>query len=93
MDVKPINDIDASVKISKEARLGPTKIEELKQARLLVPDHDGLYRFKLMSWAQKLAFLIHSGWSVEEIKNWANGRFETGVNSQWPPDRSLWKLD
>jgi hypothetical protein len=63
-------------------------IRQLETARLLLPDHDGKYRPKLVGWAGKLAYLLNQNWQVDEIKRWARGRFKTGNPKQWPPQRS-----
>ena len=64
----------------------------LESARLLVPDlKDGRYRPKLAGWGQKLAYLLHEGWSLAEIKRWAKDRWSTPNPRRWPPDHEQWR--
>ena len=64
----------------------------LHDARLLVPDRkDGLYRPKLVLWAEKLKYLLDEGWTIPEIKAWAAGRFKAGKPYIYPPIREDWQ--
>ena len=65
----------------------------LEEYRILVPNGRGTYREKLVSWAQRLAYLLDEGWDVTEIKRWARDRWNTANPTQWPPDREMWIED
>jgi hypothetical protein len=68
--------------------LTPEELAALADARLLLPDRPReTYRPKLAGWARKLSYLLHDGWTILEIKNWAKERWETGNPREWPPDR------
>jgi hypothetical protein len=66
------------------------ELAALESARLLVPDHEGKYRPKLVVWGKKVAYLIKEGWTVAEIKRWSKGRWQTPNPKLWPPDREDW---
>ncbi len=71
-----------------QSQLSLENLERLKKYRLLIPDKNEKYRPKLVQWAKKLAYLINDGWSLSEIKLWANKRFESDNPKRWPPSRS-----
>ena len=78
--------------LCKRSGLTPQTLAQLEAARLLLPDtKDGHYRPKLASWGRKLAYLISQGWSGDEIKRWAKGRWSTPNPRRWPPDRDDWR--
>jgi hypothetical protein len=79
--------------LCERAGLAPSELESLHAARLLVPDHEGLYRPKLAGWAGKLATLLHAGWTINELRRWAVGRWSTPNPRAWPPDRAEWQAD
>jgi hypothetical protein len=76
----------------KQSNLSEKDIRQLETARILVPDHNGKYRPKLVRWAQKLSYLLSQNWQIDEIKRWARGRFNTKNPKQWPPHRSDWQI-
>jgi hypothetical protein len=67
-------------------------LKALESIRLLLPDRDGKYRPKLVTWAHKLVYLITEGWSLNEINHWAKGRWATADPRQWPPTRNDWQV-
>jgi hypothetical protein len=79
--------------ICERSGLSLADLAALQAARLLVPDHEGLYRPKLASWAGKLAYLLRAGWSPAELKAWARGRWSTPDPRRWPPERAAWQGD
>lgn len=79
--------------LCERAALTPGELESLHAARLLVPDHEGLYRPKLASWAGKLAYLLHAGWNIDELRRWSAGRWATPNPRAWPPDLAAWQAD
>lgn len=74
-----------------QAGLRADQLAELRAARLLVPDHEGLYRPKLAGWARKLAYLLGEGWTTDELKAWARGRWATADPRAWPPAQADWR--
>jgi hypothetical protein len=78
--------------LCEQTGLAREGLEQLSAIRLLLPDHDGKFRPKLLKWAKKLAYLLNEGWSLDEIKRWAKGRFQTDNPRQWPPNRHDWQL-
>jgi hypothetical protein len=74
----------------EQSGLNAGDLSQLEAARLLLPDtKDGRYRPKLAGWGRKLAYLINEGWTIEEIKAWAKGRWKSENPRQWPPERSV----
>ena len=72
--------------------LTPSDVEKLGEAHLLMPDYsDGTYRPKNLIWAKKLAYLLKTGWSLEQIRAWADGRWKTSNPRKWPPNRDDWQ--
>ena len=65
-------------------------LSHLESALLLLPDHDGKYRPKLVGWGRKLAYLLGQGWKIDEIKRWTKGRWLAPDPRQWPPERERW---
>jgi hypothetical protein len=78
--------------LCNQSGLSPQGFEQLSAIRLLVPDHEGRFRPRLLKWAGKLAYLLSEGWKADEIKRWAKGRFQTNHPRQWPPDRCDWQV-
>lgn len=77
----------------EQTGLSSESLISLENARLLVPDVEGLYRPKLAGWGKKLAYLLlNNGWSVGEIKQWSKERWSNSDPRKWPPDKSLTKL-
>jgi hypothetical protein len=77
--------------LCQQSGLSVEGFAQLSAVNLLVPDHEGKYRPRLLKWAQKLAYLLHQGWKSDEIKRWAKGRFHTEDPKYWPPDRARWQ--
>jgi hypothetical protein len=73
--------------LRRQAGLTSINFAHLEAARLLLPDHDGKYRPKLVGWGRKLAFLLDQGWEIDEIKHWSQSRWTTPDPRQWPPER------
>lgn len=83
-----------SEEICKQSGLSLTNLARLLKVRLILPDtNEGLFRPKLASWATKLAYLLNTGWEIDEIRNWADGRWETADPRDWPPNRDLWRTE
>ena len=83
-----------SGELCKQSDLTPPDFANLIAARLILPDTtDGLFRPKLVTWVRKLAYLLKQGWEIEEIRNWANGRWATKNPREWPPDRNRWRTE
>lgn len=80
-----------SAELCAQSGLDSGSLVQLEGARLLLPDHDGKYRPKLVGWGRKLAYLLAHGWEIDEIKRWAKGRWSTPDPRQWPPDRERWE--
>ncbi|MHB8114329.1 MAG: hypothetical protein ACYDHA_12845 [Bellilinea sp.] len=68
--------------------LSGQELISLKTSRLLVPDHQGKYRPKLLSWAKKLKQLLDLGWTVDEIKDWSKTRWGSGNPREWLPKKN-----
>lgn len=79
--------------LCEHSNLTKEELELLQLARLLIPDFEDRYRPKLLGWARKLAYLFHEGWTVEEIKKWASGRWSTSNPRLWPPNKKEWQID
>lgn len=77
--------------ICAQSGLTLDNLAELNAARLLLPDHDGKYRPKVAGWARKLAYLLRTNWTIEEIKGWSKGRWAFPDPRQWPPRIGDWK--
>jgi hypothetical protein len=78
--------------LCQQSGLVRNDFENLSAYRLLLPDHEGKFRPKLVRWAGKLAYLLNEGWETSEIKRWAKGRFQTGNPKEWPPNRTDWQI-
>jgi len=75
--------------LCQQSGLTQENLSQLEAARLLLPDtRDRRYRPKLEGWANKLAYLLNEGWSIEEIRAWAKGRWKTENPREWPPERN-----
>lgn len=74
-----------------QSGLTPDNLAALEAARLLLPDHGGRYRPKLAGWGRKLAHLLGEGWTIDELKAWARGRWSTPNPRAWPPDLAAWR--
>jgi hypothetical protein len=77
--------------LCNESGLSLDSLEQLSAVRLLLPDHEGKFRPRLLRWARKLASLLDQGWNLDEIKRWAKGRFRAANPSQWPPNKCDWE--
>jgi hypothetical protein len=77
--------------LCEQSGLNPAELTALESIRLLLPDHEGKYRPKLATWAHKLAYLISEGWTLNEVKRWATGRWSASDPRQWPPVREDWQ--
>jgi hypothetical protein len=74
----------------EQSGLNSHDLSLLESARLLLPDtKDGRYRPKLAGWGRKLAYLINEGWTMDEIKAWAKGRWKSPNPRHWPPEKRL----
>ncbi len=71
----------------EQTGLSTESLSLLENARLLVPDAEGLFRPKLVGWGGKLAYLLDEGWSIDEIKKWSKERWDQDNPRQWPPKR------
>lgn len=78
--------------LCEKSGLSSKNLAQLEEARLLLPDRDERYRPKLVSWGQKLAYLLNNGWENTDIRAWANGRWKTSNPRQWPPILKEWRL-
>lgn len=78
--------------LCEKSGLSSKTLAQLEEARLLLPDRDERYRPKLVSWGQKLAYLLNNGWENTDILAWANGRWKTSNPRQWPPILKEWRL-
>lgn len=86
----PYGDYLAPGELCEQSGLTPESLAALESCRLLVPDHAGKYRPKLAGWGRKLAYLLSEGWSLDELKAWARGRWSTPNPREWPPERAAW---
>ena len=87
----PYADYLTADELYKETGLLPSDLARLDSARLLLPDHGGKYRPKLVGWSRKLAYLLAQGWEIEEIKHWARWRWAAPNPREWPPIREDWQ--
>jgi hypothetical protein len=78
--------------LCEQSGLSRESLEQLSAIRLLLPDHEGKFRPRLLKWAEKLAYLLKKGWKPGDIKRWSKGRFHSANPRQWPPIRSDWQL-
>lgn len=78
--------------LSEKTGLAPAELNQLRKARLLLPDTaDGRFRPKMVSWGKKLRYLLHRGWEIDEIKAWSAGRWKLRNPRQWPPKPKMWR--
>jgi hypothetical protein len=76
--------------LGQQSGLSLAAMTALETAGLLRPDQqqpEPLYRPKLATWGQKLAYLLEQGWTITEIKQWSSERWTWPKPKVWPPPK------
>src|SRR4051812_41125559 len=92
MEGVPMTDYLSASELCARSGLSQLQLEALEDVGLLLPTYlrpEPSYRPKLAVWGCKLAYLLNSGWTLDELKLWSRARWNTANPRQWPPPRPL----
>ena len=84
-----MRDYLTATELCQQARLATADLQRLEAVGLLRPTwvEPPRYRFKLLSWAKKLAYLLEQGWTLAEIQQWSKERWTWPDPRLWPPPK------